>query len=82
MKYKEDFIAAFLIFIICIVIGYFLGNTLPTKLPIKYKDKQKERTIDSLDLVIEDLSKKKSILEKTIHWKQLELMDLNNEKRK
>jgi hypothetical protein len=71
----------FITMIIMIAIGYFIGSSYPVQTKQRL-DPNKIAIKDSLDSCIIDLSTKKSMLEKTIHWEQLELMDLLNKKRK
>ena len=74
MKKEIVFIVIICTFLIGLYLGLEVRNLEQTKI--------NNSTLDSLNKEIESSKKKLNILNKTIHWKQLELMDLNNEKRK
>jgi hypothetical protein len=80
MKETENdwFIVRLAIILVTGLIGYLIGMSFPVKIQTR-PDPKKIEIRDSLDSCIEDLTKKKSMLENTIHWKQLELMDSINE---
>ncbi len=79
IKSLNIWIYTFLVMCISVSIGYSFDKYLPKR---KKVDLEKLAVKDSLDSCILDLTTKKAMLEKTIHWRQLELIDLINEKRK